>query len=166
MKKNRLEKTFLEELAKTSNISISCERSGLSRQTVYRWMDEDLEFKKKVNQAIYLGVENINDLAESKLISNIKSGDQRPIEYWLSNHKETYMRPRPKDFWQEIYRTDRLTQGGCFLIGFNKDIEYKKSWGDQKTYSTNLKKDDPVFKDILERYKPSVIKYINPNDQK
>ncbi len=95
MKKLKLEKQFLEELTKVPNISIACERLTLSRQTVYRWMSEDASFKESVELAIFQGVESINDLAESKLIANIKSGNQRSIEYWLVNNKKVYHKPKP-----------------------------------------------------------------------
>lgn len=95
MKKAKVEKTFLEELTKVPNISIACERVNLSRQTIYRWMDEDWKFRNAVEKAIQLGDESINDLAESKLVSNIKSGSPRAIEYWLNNHKRDYLKPRP-----------------------------------------------------------------------
>lgn len=94
MKKSRLERTFLEELAKLPNISIACERVNLSRQTVYRWMQSDPKFKNSVDIALNFGTESINDLAESKLITNIKNGTQRSIEYWLNNHKKNYFKPR------------------------------------------------------------------------
>lgn len=94
MKKSRFEKNFLEELAKLPNISIACERLDISRQTIYRWMQIDPKFRSAVESALGVGNDSINDLAESKLIANIKSGNQRSIEYWLSNHKKNYYRPR------------------------------------------------------------------------
>jgi hypothetical protein len=165
MKKPNLEKKFLEELSKTANVSVSCERAGLSRQTVYRWMEEDIEFREKVTQATYLGVESINDLAETQVIKNIKSGNQRSAEYWLSNHKENYMRPRPKEFWQNIYKTDEVTHGGCFIIGFDKSALYKKSFTESEILNTNIEEQDPVLQDMIKRYKPSIIKYIKPNEK-
>ncbi len=102
MKKKSLEKTFIEELAKTANISVACERVGLSRQTVYRWMENEKRFSKNVDEAKKLGVESINDLAESKLITDIKIGKPRAYRYWLDNHKKEYMRPRPKNFWEDM----------------------------------------------------------------
>ncbi len=123
MKKSRLEKTLLEELSKTSNISIACERTGLSRQTVYRWMDEDEGFRKKVEKSIKLGIESISDLAESKLIGHIKSGSQRSIEYWLDNHKDTYMRPRPKDYWEKIKNSDRVNKIEVKVFTKREEVE-------------------------------------------
>ena len=109
MKRRVLEKMFLDELAKTANISIACERVGLSRQTVYRWMNGDKILNAKVHDAIYLGQESISDLSESKVITGIKNGDTGLAKYWLNNHREEYMRPRADDFWKR------------FLIKTNKE---------------------------------------------
>lgn len=103
MKKYRKEGPFLEQLKNIPNISLACEKVGLSRNTVYRWCNDDEEFKKRVDSAMNDGVESINDLAESKLISSINNGNMRAIEYWLTNNKKTYIKPRPRDFW-EMYK--------------------------------------------------------------
>ena len=71
-----------------------CESLTVSRQSFYRWMEEDIEFKEAVESALNIGVESINDLAESKLVSNIRKGSQRSAEFWLINNKRNYMKPR------------------------------------------------------------------------
>jgi hypothetical protein len=103
MKKYRKEKPFLEQLKNIPNISLACEKVGLSRNTVYRWCTEDSEFKKRIDEAMSDGVDSINDLAESKLISSINNGNMRAIEYWLTNNKKAYIKPRPRDYW-EMYK--------------------------------------------------------------
>ena len=102
MKRNRKEIPFLEQLNKIPNISLACEKVGLSRNTIYRWCQEDPDFKNRLDEAIDSGTDSINDLAGSKLFSKINAGDMRAIVYWLDNNKKTYMRPRPKDFWDTI----------------------------------------------------------------
>ena len=165
MKRNKSEKAFLEELAKTSNISVACEKAGISRQSVYRWMDVDLKFRKKVNKAIQFGIESINDLAELKLISFIKDGNLKAIKYWLDSRKKAYMKPRPKDFWTEIFQQDKVAKGGCFYIDTNGSIEFEETFGqNQKRYKINLEEDDPIFKDMVERYDPVIIKYVDGSD--
>lgn len=94
MKKYRYEKKFILELEKYPNISVACEKTGLSRQSVYRWMKEDSDFEDRVQQAIQLGIASLCDLAESKLVSNVNKGNQRAIEYLLSTFKKEYYRPR------------------------------------------------------------------------
>lgn len=110
MKKYHKETPFLEQLKNIPNISLACEKVGLSRNTVYRWCNEDEEFKKRVDNAMNDGVESINDLAESKLISSINNGNLRAIEYWLTNNKKTYIKPRPKDFWEMFKEPNPIAQ--------------------------------------------------------
>lgn len=102
MKKYRKEQALLEQLKTIPNVSLACEKVGLSRNTVYRWCREDPEFKARLDEALESGVESVNDLAESKLIANINSGSMRAIQYWLDNNKKTYIRPRPKNFWDIV----------------------------------------------------------------
>ena len=102
MKRNRKEIPFLEQLKTIPNISLACEKVGLSRNTIYRWCQEDLDFKDRLDEAMVSGAESVSDLAESKLIGLINSNNLNAIKYWLDNNKKTYMRPRPKDFWETI----------------------------------------------------------------
>lgn len=90
MKKYKLENKIIEELSKIPNISRVCEVVNLSRQTFYRWMQYDNNFKIKVNNALLTGAESINDLAEGTVINKIKSGDLKAAKYWLDNHKKEY----------------------------------------------------------------------------
>lgn len=99
MKRHKREFALLEQLRTIPNISLACEKVGLSRNTVYRWCKEDTVFKERLDEAIADGTESICDLAESKLITHINNGNLRAIQYWLDNNKKTYIRPRPKNFW-------------------------------------------------------------------
>lgn len=94
MKKAKIEKIFFEELERVSNISVACKSAGLSRQSVYRWMREDEKFNEKVEEALKLGIESMCDLAESKLLVNVNSGNQRAIEFILINNRKQYYRPK------------------------------------------------------------------------
>ena len=94
MKKSRLAKKFLEELRKTPVVSAVCAKLNLSRQTVYRWYDTDSDFRNEYDICISQGRDNINDLAESKLITKIQDGESRAIEYWLDNNSKRYIKPR------------------------------------------------------------------------
>jgi hypothetical protein len=96
------ENQFFEQLEKIPNISLACEKVGLSRNTVYRWCNEDPNFKVRLDEAITSGVESVSDLAESKLVSLMNKESFPAIKYWLDNHKKEYIRPRPKDFWETI----------------------------------------------------------------
>lgn len=94
MKKPRKQKQFLEELKRTPIVSAVCNKIGISRQTVYRWLHENLEFRSSYNEALSHGTDNINDLAESKLIGAIDRGELPAVKYWLESNSHKYLRPR------------------------------------------------------------------------
>lgn len=110
MKRHRKEQQFLDQLATIPNVSLACEKVGLSRNTVYRWCKEDPQFQTKMDEALDSGTKSINDLAESKLITHINNGNLRAIQYWLDNNKSNYARPRPKTFWDEVLRRDERVE--------------------------------------------------------
>lgn len=89
MKRND-KKAIIEQLRKTPIIQIACEKVGLARATFYRWKKEDKKFADKVEQAIEEGSHLINDMAESQLISAIKSNSLSAIIFWLKNHHRSY----------------------------------------------------------------------------
>ena len=84
---------ILEYLTESGNISFSCKRAGISRETYYRWLDEDRPFSAKAFEAIDSGKTFINDLAHSHLVKNIQNGDMQAIRFQLSNCHPDY---RPK----------------------------------------------------------------------
>ena len=90
MKRHKLQHKFLEELEKIPNITYACGKVGLSRQTIYRWRKEDKNFDNSFNKAILLGIDSMGDLAHSKLIENVKKGNQRAIEFSIKKYKSSY----------------------------------------------------------------------------
>lgn len=102
MKKYRKSKKFLEELKAVPIVSLACEKTGISRNSVYEWRKNDNDFKKAMDEALENGTYSINDLAESKLINAIQKGEKWAIMFWLSNNKKNYARPRPRDFWEKF----------------------------------------------------------------
>jgi hypothetical protein len=61
------------------NISISCEASGISRQTYYNWRKQDPEFSQLCED-----IEERNlDLAEMKLLSAIREGKTAELLFYL-----------------------------------------------------------------------------------
>ena len=62
-----------------ANISISCEASGISRQTYYNWRKLDKEFRSECEE-----IEERNlDLAEMKLLSAIREGKTAELLFYL-----------------------------------------------------------------------------------
>jgi ACT domain-containing protein len=89
MKKER-EGLLLMQLKKTPIVQVACEKTGISRATYYRWRKEDPEFADKADIAIDEGLNLINDMAESQLISAIKDRNLTGIIFWLKNHHKNY----------------------------------------------------------------------------
>ena len=78
------------------SVSRACQKCDISRQSFYRWCKEDSNFKSSYEESLKRGVESINDLAESKLISKINNGELPAIKLWLENNKKEYRKPREK----------------------------------------------------------------------
>ena len=62
------------------NISLTCEQVGVSRQTFYKWRNDDSVFNAEV-EAIQ---ERTFDFVESKMIQGINEGNTRLIIFYLS----------------------------------------------------------------------------------
>lgn len=90
MKKNKFEKEFLDELSRVPIVQFACEKTGLSRQTIYRWRKEDKEFAMKMDQATEDGIAFVNDMSESQLLTMIKEGKFPAVRLWLTNNHSRY----------------------------------------------------------------------------
>lgn len=94
MKKETHAPKFLEELRKVPIVQVACEKSGISRNTVYRWLKEDKQFAKDYAEAEIAGVEFVNDMSESQLLQLIKDRKFSAIRLWLTNnHKRFATKP-------------------------------------------------------------------------
>jgi hypothetical protein len=101
MKKHRKAKLFLEELRKTPVVNAVCKQVDISRNTVYRWLKEDPEFRQEYEECLSHGIDNVNDLAVSQVINKIKQGDTGMTKYWLSHNHYGYMRKQDMPIKQE-----------------------------------------------------------------
>jgi hypothetical protein len=71
---------FLEAFAsKLGNVKEACEAAGIGRATFYVWKNNDEQFAQEVENI----QEGLIDLAESKLLENIKSGKTNEILFYL-----------------------------------------------------------------------------------
>lgn len=82
---------LIELLQKTPIVQVVCEKSGVSRATYYRWRSEDKKFKGESDKALKEGIEMINDMAESQLLSSIRDKNMTAIIFWLKNHHQSYI---------------------------------------------------------------------------
>ena len=69
-----VKKGFIEAYQKTfGNITQSCKAIGISRQTYYNWLEQDIEFK---NELLSIEpAEQFLDFLESKLVERVNKGD-------------------------------------------------------------------------------------------
>lgn len=123
MKKENKEKV-IQQLKKTPIIQVCCKKVGISRATFYRWKNEDKKFAKEAESSIEEGLNLINDMAESQLISSIKEGNLTGIIFWLKNHHRQYS---PK---LEVTTKDvdlPLTEEQKILIKKSLEMAYRDS---------------------------------------
>lgn len=90
MKKNKFQDQFLEELRKVPIVQVACEKTGLSRNSIYRWRKEDKEFLKKMDDAYVEGVALVSDMSESQLLTLIKEKNYSAISFWLRHRNDNY----------------------------------------------------------------------------
>lgn len=93
MKKNRVQGTFLTELRKVPIVQVACEKTEISRNSVYRWRKEDPEFAKAMDEALDEGEKLVNDMTESQLFSLIGDKHWPAISFWL-RHRNPKFRER------------------------------------------------------------------------
>ncbi len=79
----RRKKRFLKNLKDGFGIiSYACDMTNISRQTYYRWCNEDAEFKKVCDDI----KEDTVDSVESKLFQAIGDGNITAIIFYLKTH--------------------------------------------------------------------------------
>ena len=94
-KKDRNKAAIVKRLSEVRIVEIACKSVGISRATYYRWLKEDAKFADDCVEAIVLGTQTICDLAESQIVTKIRSGDFRASTYFLEKHHPEYV-PKPR----------------------------------------------------------------------
>jgi hypothetical protein len=97
---------LLTHLAESGNISYSCKRAGISRETYYRWRENE-EFVLNAEASINNGKEFVNDLAHTKLMQSINEGHFPAVRFQLMNCHEDYL---PKKSVQPFRLENQLLQ--------------------------------------------------------
>lgn len=92
-KQEILKEKFIEELSKNPIKEAVCHKLNIPRANIYRWMQEDSEFKQDVIDATMRGNDIVNDIAKNKMIEKIKNGDSGMIKYHLSRRHPEYVDP-------------------------------------------------------------------------
>lgn len=87
---NRKKQRLLRELEDNPMVQHACKKVGIARSTFYRWCETDRKFYYLSELARSKGRDKLNDYVESKLLENVKHGQQSAIQFWLSNNSKTY----------------------------------------------------------------------------
>lgn len=90
MKKNRVKDKFLEALKKVPIVQIGCEKVAVSRNSVYRWRNEDKKFAEEMDLAMAEGEAFINDISEGQLLSMIKEKSWPALAFWLRHRNPKF----------------------------------------------------------------------------
>jgi hypothetical protein len=90
MKKTKFQNQFFEELRKIPIVQVGAEKTGLSRNSIYRWRKQDKKFAQKMDQALSEGVAFVNDMSESQLLTLIKEKNYQAISFWLRHRNDNY----------------------------------------------------------------------------
>lgn len=97
MRNQIAEKTkFLQALEATSVVAAACARAGIPRSTIYRWLNDDVIFKKRYRRSLDIGNDILDDLAEGKLVQRIKEGYFPAISLYLQKRHPKYKDTKEK----------------------------------------------------------------------
>ncbi len=108
MKKKKLKNAFLEQLKKIPIVTVACEKVGISRNSVYRWRNDDEEFLKEMDIALVEGEALVNDMSESQVLSLIQEKNWSAISFWL-RHRNPKFRDRVEVTAKIENRQEKLT---------------------------------------------------------
>ena len=86
----QLKSKLLDQLKRVPIVEAACQKTGISRQTFYRWKFEDAEFAKEIEKAIEDGRMFVSDLSESQVLSLIRDKNWSAISFWLKHHHPSY----------------------------------------------------------------------------
>ncbi|HAO64519.1 TPA: hypothetical protein DCQ44_00890 [Candidatus Taylorbacteria bacterium] len=105
MKKHKTKNQFLAELRRIPIVQVAAEKTNVSRNSVYRWRNEDVEFAKLMDEALAEGEALVNDMSESQLLSLIKEKNFHALSFWLRHRN-----PRFKDKVEVTTKVENLDQ--------------------------------------------------------
>jgi len=90
---------ILLEFQNTNNISIVCARSKMHRSKFYRLYNEDVTFRKDVDEAREMGQKFLVDGVEARLVNKATKEDSLPaMKFFLQHNSEKYrIRKIPED---------------------------------------------------------------------
>ncbi len=86
-----IDKTKLIEQFKTIPIiQVACQKTGVSRATYYRWLEEDPSFREMATAAIAEGEAFLSDKSEAQIITLVGEKNFGAAKYYLEHNSEKY----------------------------------------------------------------------------
>lgn len=158
MKKNRFQNQFLAELRKVPIVQVACEKTGLSRNSVYRWKKENESFSKEMDKALQEGEDLVNDMGESQLLTLIKEKNWSAISFWLRHRNPKFkekieittktesdtLSPEQETIVREALK---LANGDCQNITNNKTNNESKNTDPSGTSGNNVERQESENRD-------------------
>lgn len=90
IRQNKSKEAFLDQLKRTPTIETACQKVGIARATIYRWIRSNKKFEKQVNNSLNEGRTFMSDIAENQLFSLIGDKKFEAIRLYLSTHNSRY----------------------------------------------------------------------------
>lgn len=82
--RKKLKKKFLKVYKENyALIYDACDRIGISKETLYNWMEADSDFADKVHRI----KDRVGDIVEGKLMEKILEGNVSSIVFWLKTQR-------------------------------------------------------------------------------
>lgn len=100
---------ILSLLRENPNLQRACKKAGIARSTLYRWMEENVDFRDDVRDAQEIGQDTMNDYVEAKLMENIQNNTQRSIEFYLRHNSPKYASTRVETEYFDKRGIGRIT---------------------------------------------------------
>ena len=69
---------------------MACEKTNISRNSIYRWKNEDKEFQKEMEAALAEGEGLVNDMSENQLLLLIREKNWQAISFWLRHRNPKF----------------------------------------------------------------------------
>ena len=86
----KAKQALIEQLRRLPVREAAYDKAGVTRMTVSRWRKASKKFADEMDAAMSEGIEFINGLGESQLISLMRQGKFEAIRFWLQNKHRDY----------------------------------------------------------------------------
>ncbi|GMU25803.1 hypothetical protein KJZ71_03380 [Patescibacteria group bacterium] len=89
-RQGKIKDALLEQLKRTPTLETACQKVGVARATVYRWIAASKKFAKDIDEAQREGRLFMSDVAENQLFSLIGEKKIEAIRLYLTTHNPRY----------------------------------------------------------------------------